>query len=71
MKVLSKELQSALIALLVLFSVYITSVLVILIVLTKVSQTSCTRCPYGLENYPKEIISISPHVGSPRNSSPN
>ena len=71
MKVLSKELQSALIALLVLFSIYITSVLVILIVLTKVSQTSCIRCPYGLENCLKEITSISPQVGSLRNSSPN
>ncbi|KAJ1067604.1 PREDICTED: immunoglobulin superfamily member 6 [Capra hircus] len=35
MKVLSKELQSALIALLVLFSIYITSVLVIFIILIK------------------------------------
>ncbi|XP_061257390.1 immunoglobulin superfamily member 6 [Bos javanicus] len=40
MKVLSKELQSALIALLVLFSIYITSVLVILIVLTKAKSNT-------------------------------
>lgn len=40
MKLLSKELQSALIALLVLFSIYITSVLVILIVLTKAKSNT-------------------------------
>lgn len=39
-KVLSKELQSVLIALLVLFSIYIISVLVILIVLTELKSNT-------------------------------
>ena len=62
MKVLSKELQSLLTAILSLLSIYIIGVLVIFVILTKVSQISCISYSCGLEYY-KEITSISPHTG--------
>lgn len=68
-KVLSKEMQSVLIALLSLLSIYVTGVLAIFIVLSKVSQI-CLSCPNSLEYYHKKITLISLHV-SLTNSSPN